>query len=89
MTDVVLERVYGPLRISIRPRQARVRVRYVDADGSRDVAYEEGMAVPTGAFAVHTTAMGYRNLVRNLSMDAEGVALNLAMRPPSSRARRW
>ncbi len=77
--DLALERVYGRLRIAIRPAAARVRVRYRDIDGPRDVAYEEGMDLPAVAFSVRATAMGYRNLVRNLTMDADGVALNLAM----------
>ena len=79
VVDVMLGRVYGRLRVAIRPPGARIRVRYRDVDGARDVAYEEGMDLPAGAFSVRATAMGYRNLVRNLTMDADGVALNLAM----------
>ena len=77
--DVALQRVYGRLRVSIRPPDGRVRVRYRDVGGPRDVAYEDGMDIPAGAFSVRATAVGYRNLVRNLTMDGDGVALNLAM----------
>lgn len=79
VVDITLARVFGPLRISIRPSAARVRVTYRDVDGSRTVAYEDGMELPAGAFSVRATAMGYRNLLRNLTMDGDGVALNLAM----------
>ena len=79
VVDVTLARVFGPLHISIRPSGARVRVTYRDVDGSRTVAYEDGMELPAGAFSVAATAMGHRNLRRNLTMNGDGVALNLAM----------
>ena len=79
VVDVVLQRVFGRLRISMRPPDARVRVTYRDVDGARDVPYEDGLELPAGPFAVRATALGHRNLVRNLTMDADGVVLNLAM----------
>ncbi|MDE0348497.1 MAG: SUMF1/EgtB/PvdO family nonheme iron enzyme, partial [Gammaproteobacteria bacterium] len=79
VVDITLARVFGALRISIRPANARVRVTYPDVDGSRDVAFQDGMELPAGPFAVRATAMGYRNLVRNLAMDGDGVTLRLAM----------
>ncbi len=79
VVDVTLARVFGPLRVSIRPSGARVRVSYRDVDGPRTVAYEDGMELPAGAFSVRATAMGHRNLERNLTMDGDGVALSLAM----------
>ncbi len=79
VVDVTLARVFGPLSISIRPSGARVRVTYRDVDGRRTLAYEDGMELPAGAFSVRATAVGYRNLERNLTMDGDGVALQLAM----------
>ena len=79
VVDVALVRMFGSLRLSIRPSGARVRVTYRDVDGPRTVAYEDGLELPTGAFALRATAMGYRNLVRNLTMDGDGVTLGLTM----------
>ncbi len=80
VADITLARVFGALRISMRPASARIRVTYPDVDGSRDIAFQNGMEIPAGPFAVRATAMGYRNLVRNLAMDGDGVTLNLVMR---------
>ena len=77
--DITLARVFGPLRLSIRPSGARVRVTYRDVDGPRTVPYEDGLELPAGPFSVRATAMGYRNLERNLAMDGDGVTLGLAM----------
>ena len=79
IVDLALSRIYGRLRLSVSPRGADVRVTWRDEGGSRGVAYEEDMRLPAGAFSVRATAVGYRNLLRNLTMSPDGVRLSLAM----------
>ena len=79
IVDLALSRVFGRLRLKVSPRGADVRVTWRDEGGSRTVAYEEDMRLPAGAFAVRATAVGYRNLLRSLTMSAGGVRLALAM----------
>ncbi len=79
IVDLALSRVFGRLRLNVSPRGADVRVTWRDEGGSRTVAYEEDMRLPAGAFTVRATAVGHRNLLRNLTMSADGVGLKLAM----------
>ena len=79
IVDLALSRIYGRLRLSVSPRDADVRVTWRDEGGSRGVAYEEDMRLPAGTFSVRATAVGYRNLLRNLTMSPDGVRLSLAM----------
>lgn len=79
LAEVTLPRIYGRLNLDIQPRGAAVRVTYQDADGRRSVPYEADMRLPGGRFAVRATAMGHRNLTRNLTMTGAGVRMRLAM----------
>ena len=71
-----LVRQYGRLAISIRPIHAAVTV---VPEHARPEPYAEQLLVPAGPFTIRATAMGYRNLVRNLTMTPAGVALSLDM----------
>ena len=73
-----LVRQYGRLGISIRPAHAAVTV-VPDSEHGRPEPYAEQMLLPAGPFTIRATAMGYRNLVRNLTMTPAGVALRLDM----------
>ena len=79
LAQVTLPRIYGALRLDVEPPSADVRVTFQAADGSRTVPYEAGMQLPSGGFSVRATAMGHRNLRRNLTMTSAGVRLRLAM----------
>ena len=77
-TRVGLDRQYGRLAIAIRPAHATVTV-VSKSDGGRPERYGGQMLLPAGPFTVRAAAMGYRNLVRNLTMTPAGVSLNLDM----------
>ena len=77
-TRVELERQYGRLAITIRPAHATVTV-VPKSEGGRPEPYGEQMLLPAGPFTIQATAMGYRNLVRNLTMTRGGISLSLDM----------
>ena len=79
LAEVTLPRIYGRLDLDVQPQGADVRVSFRDADGRRSVHYEAGMRLPGGPFSVRATAMGHRNLTRNLTMTAAGVRMRLSM----------
>ena len=75
---VDLARQYGRLAITVRPADATVTVG-PKTDDLRSRPYSEQMLLPAGPFTIRATAMGYRNLVRNLTMTPAGISLNLDM----------
>ena len=77
LVSVTLTRQYGRLAIAIRPANAVVTV--VSASEDKPVPYAAQMLLPAGPFSIRATAMGHRNLVRNLTMTSTGVSLNLDM----------
>ncbi len=77
-TRVDLARQYGRLSLAIRPAHATVTVVRQSQRGDAE-PYAEQMLLPAGPFTVRATAMGYRNLVRNLTMTPDGVSLRLDM----------
>ncbi len=77
LVSVNLARQYGRLAIAIRPANAVVTV--VTASEHKPVPYAAQMRLPAGPFTIRATAMGHRNLVRNLTMTSAGVSLDLDM----------
>ena len=75
--SAALVRQYGRLTVDIRPTDAAVTV--VSASADDPTPYAAQMLLPAGPVTIRATAMGYRNLVRNLPMTPPGVALNLEM----------
>ena len=75
---VDLARQYGRLSIAVRPAHATVTV-VPKSEGGRSQPYGEQMLLPAGPFTIRASAMGYRNLVRNLTMTPAGISLNLDM----------
>ena len=75
---VDLARQYGRLAIAIRPAHATVTV-VRQSEGGDAEPYAEQMLLPAGPFTIRATAMGYRNLVRNLKMTPDGITLRLDM----------
>ena len=75
---VDLTRQYGRLAIAVRPADATVTV-VPKAAGGDPKPYGEPMLLPAGPVTVQATAMGYRNLVRNLTMTPDGISLKLDM----------
>ena len=75
---VDLARQYGRLAIAVRPAHATVTV-VPKSEGGQPQPYGEQMLLPAGAFTIRATAMGYRNLVRNLTMTPAGISLKLDM----------
>lgn len=75
---VDLVRQHGRLAIAIRPAHATVTV-VPKSEGGRPKPYGEQMLLPAGPFTVRATAMGYRNLARNLTMTPAGISLSLDM----------
>lgn len=76
---VDLARQYGRLAVDIRPANATVTVA-TKSEGGRPKPFSEQMHVPAGPFTIRATAMGYRNLVRNLTMTPAGISLRLDMK---------
>ena len=77
--SAALVRQYGRLAVDIRPADAAVTV--VSASEDDPAPYAAQMLLPAGPVTIRATAMGYRNLVRNLTMTPTGVALSLDMQP--------
>ena len=75
--SATLVRQYGRLMVDIRPADTAVTV--VAASGDDPAPYAAQMLLPAGPITIRATAMGHRNLVRNLTMTPAGVALNLDM----------
>lgn len=76
---VDLARQYGRLAVDIRPANATVTV-VAKSEGGRPRPFSEQMHLPAGPFTIRATAMGYRNLVRNLTMTPAGISLSLDMK---------
>ncbi|MCY3818268.1 MAG: SUMF1/EgtB/PvdO family nonheme iron enzyme [Gammaproteobacteria bacterium] len=76
---VDLARQYGRLAVDIRPANATVTV-VPKSEGGRPRPFSEQMHLPAGPFTVRATAMGYRNLSRNLTMTPAGISLSLDMK---------
>ncbi|MDE0052872.1 MAG: SUMF1/EgtB/PvdO family nonheme iron enzyme [Gammaproteobacteria bacterium] len=76
---VDLARQYGRLAVDIRPANATVTVA-AKSEGGRPRPFSEQMHLPAGPFTIRATAMGYRNLVRNLTMTPAGISLRLDMK---------
>ena len=76
---VDLARQYGRLAVDIRPANATVTVA-AKSEGGRRRPFSEQMHLPAGPFTIQATAMGYRNLVRNLTMTPAGISLSLDMK---------
>ncbi len=74
-----LARQYGRLAIDIRPANATVTVA-TKSEAGRPKPFSDQMHLPAGPFTVRATAMGYRNLVRNLIMTTAGISLSLDMK---------
>lgn len=77
-TRVELARQYGRLDVAVRPPHATVTV-VPESERSHPQPYAEQMLLPAGPFTIRATAMGYRNLVRNLNMTSAGISLSLDM----------
>ncbi len=76
---VDLARQYGWLEIAVRPAHATVTV-VPKSEGGRPQPFGEQMLLPAGPFTIRATAMGYRNLVRNLTMTPAGISVSLDMK---------
>lgn len=66
--SITLAREKGRLALTVSPQHAAVEVSYATVGGWRNVAYREGMVIPTGPLTVRATASGHRRYEHRLTM---------------------